>query len=49
MPQTNKCKTLKKNVETCITKKTNKKECEYYKKILNMCLKRSKNRFMSGP
>ena len=50
MPQLkSKCQKLKKNLEICIIKRVNAKDCDYYKKILNMCLKRPKNTFMSGP
>ena len=43
----NNCKRLKKNLEKC--KEKHPKECNYYKKILNMCLKRPKKIFISGP
>ena len=49
MPQTKKCKLLKQNLERCIAKHVTSQECDFYKKILHMCLKRKKNIFQSGP
>ena len=47
----NNCNKLKKNLKKCIINQTSvrDKDCEFYKKVLHMCLERSKKIFQSGP
>ena len=45
---TKKCVVIKKNLDICM-KRVDKKNCDFYKKVLHMCMTRKKKIFMSGP
>ena len=42
------CILTKKNLDSCM-KQVDKKNCDFYKKVLKMCMTRKKKVFMSGP
>ena len=42
-----KCIVIKKNFDICMKKRVDKKNCDFYKKVLQMCMTRKKKIFMS--
>ena len=43
------CRRLRNNLETCIKKNNIQTECEYLKKVLQICQKRPKKIYRTGP
>jgi hypothetical protein len=43
------CGTIKKQLDKCVKKPLTEKNCDFYKKVLHMCMSRKKRVFMMGP
>jgi len=44
-----KCHILQKNFDICMVINNNIEQCDFYRKVLAICLKRPKKIFRSGP
>jgi hypothetical protein len=43
------CFVIKKNLDMCLKKQVGNQKCDFYKKVLQICMKRKTKIFMSGP